>query len=522
LEDRDDLQSMLPFLKWFIEIDSIFDKQELPKTWEAVDDHVNRNPAHGTSDLRHVPWNDLYQCLDRDIFARLWCVQEILVARSNDIRTSKTRIDIAVLACSLTIITVVFEHLRRGVADESSMLRITGCSWDETRKLQEVCDGVSRMLMTDALPCLEFKKKVTVKHTTAWSVAADHFWHECSNTRDHVYGLAALCNLGSSYQISYSTATLTNQEVFIDFTLHCLRTTRSLETFMAPFRNTANRNGSTLDLHLAHRTRTFGLPSWCADLAGPKPMMRILTLDDPGRDFLLRASKGRPARLTLMSQREICVVGMQVATVQACSTAWRGMRATESAVDWSSCAWAGITSVQKCISSATALVPAKSLWRLYLDVRSTGIDWRDSPSWPRMAFLLPPNTRDRMVKSSIGAAWIMTQDPQLALEAGLSLNRKIRPTDWRKVADDTDPWVFSHNMGTRLFATDNPRAILGTGPEGLCVGDVVCVLFGGDVPFILRPSPQGNYQLIGECYVSGVMRGEALDMGLGEREFLLV
>jgi hypothetical protein len=127
-----------------------------------------------------------------------------------------------------------------------------------------------------------------------------------------------------------------------------------------------------------------------------------------------------------------------------------------------------------------------------------------------------------MVKSSIGAAWIMSHVPQLALEAGLSLNRKISPECWRQLADDTDPWVFSHNIGTRLFATDNPRAILGTGPEGLCVGDVVCVLFGGDVPFILRPSPQGNYQLIGECYVSGIMRGEALDMGLEEREFLLV
>jgi hypothetical protein len=127
-----------------------------------------------------------------------------------------------------------------------------------------------------------------------------------------------------------------------------------------------------------------------------------------------------------------------------------------------------------------------------------------------------------MVRSSIGAAWIMRQVPQLASEAGLSLNRKISPWEWRKMADDTDPWVYSHNRGTRLFATDNPRAILGTGPEGLCVGDIVCVLFGGDVPFILRPSAQGNYQLIGECYVSGIMRGEALDMGLEEREFFLV
>jgi hypothetical protein len=521
-EERDDLKSMFPFLKWFSEIDSIFDKRDLPKTWEAVNDHVNHNPAHGISDLRQVPWKDLHQCLDRDYFVRLWCVQEILVARSNDIRTSKTRIDIAVLARSLYLITIVFEHLRRVIAGEPSMLKITGCSWDETGKLQDVCNGISRMLMTDALPSLDFKKKVTVEHTTAWSVAEDYFWYECSNPRDHIYGLAALCNLGSSYQISYSSASLTLQEVFIDFTLHCLRTTRSLETFSAPFRKTTNRDGSTPDLHLAHRTRTLGLPSWCADFAGPRPAIRGLVLNHRNRSFPLRASRDHLARLTLTSRRKIGVVGMQVATVKADSTDWRATTAAESFVDWSSYSRARITSTQKCISSAKALVPAKSLWRLYLDVRSTGIDWRDSPAWSRMAHLLPPSTRDRMVKSSIGAAWIMSHVPQLALEAGLSLNRKISPEYWRQLADDTDPWVFSHNIGTRLFATDNPRAILGTGPEGLCVGDVVCVLFGGDVPFILRPSPQGNYQLIGECYVSGIMRGEALDMGLEEREFLLV
>jgi hypothetical protein len=44
-------------------------------------------------------------------------------------------------------------------------------------------------------------------------------------------------------------------------------------------------------------------------------------------------------------------------------------------------------------------------------------------------------------------------------------------------------------MAHDFFATNNARAILGTGPEGLCVGDIVCVLFGGDVPFILRPPP---------------------------------
>jgi hypothetical protein len=44
------------------------------------------------------------------------------------------------------------------------------------------------------------------------------------------------------------------------------------------------------------------------------------------------------------------------------------------------------------------------------------------------------------------------------------------------------------------------------------VGDEIWVLFGGDTPFILRPSVSdpGCHQLIGSCYVHGLMDGEAM------------
>jgi hypothetical protein len=49
---------------------------------------------------------------------------------------------------------------------------------------------------------------------------------------------------------------------------------------------------------------------------------------------------------------------------------------------------------------------------------------------------------------------------------------------------------------------------------------VVCVLYGGQTPFILRPKVE-RYQFIGECYVHGIMEGEALDLGLDEATFAL-
>lgn len=126
-----------------------------------------------------------------------------------------------------------------------------------------------------------------------------------------------------------------------------------------------------------------------------------------------------------------------------------------------------------------------------------------------------------MVKKTVGAAWLIKYGPNLARNAGLVLNRKLHPDTWNVVAEDIDAWLRERSFGTRLFTTDNNSAILGTGPDGLYVGDVGVVSFGGNTPYILREvGNQCHYKLIGECYVSGIMHGEALDMGLEEREFV--
>ena len=52
------------------------------------------------------------------------------------------------------------------------------------------------------------------------------------------------------------------------------------------------------------------------------------------------------------------------------------------------------------------------------------------------------------------------------------------------------------------------KGYLGLGPVRAIAGDVVCVLRGGNVPFVLRQSnDQASYSLIGEAYVHGIMDG---------------
>lgn len=61
----------------------------------------------------------------------------------------------------------------------------------------------------------------------------------------------------------------------------------------------------------------------------------------------------------------------------------------------------------------------------------------------------------------------------------------------------------------RLFTTT--KGHLGLGPESMQEGDIVTVLFGGNVPYILRPVGDDHYRLVGECYFHPVMEGQAIE-----------
>jgi hypothetical protein len=53
--------------------------------------------------------------------------------------------------------------------------------------------------------------------------------------------------------------------------------------------------------------------------------------------------------------------------------------------------------------------------------------------------------------------------------------------------------------------------LLGSMPSETRIGDVVVVLFGGWVPFVVRPLEDDEYELVGHCYIHGIMDGEWIE-----------
>lgn len=68
-------------------------------------------------------------------------------------------------------------------------------------------------------------------------------------------------------------------------------------------------------------------------------------------------------------------------------------------------------------------------------------------------------------------------------------------------------------LGRRVFRCEDGK--LGLGPAAMKSGDVVVVLFGGIVPYVLRPLDGGGdeqkWAFVGECIVPTIMQGQAVE-----------
>jgi hypothetical protein len=68
-------------------------------------------------------------------------------------------------------------------------------------------------------------------------------------------------------------------------------------------------------------------------------------------------------------------------------------------------------------------------------------------------------------------------------------------------------------MGTtlvdwRICRTKSGR--LGRVLKSVEVGDAICVLFGGELPYAIRPASEGQHRFAGPTFVYGLMNGEAV------------
>ena len=71
--------------------------------------------------------------------------------------------------------------------------------------------------------------------------------------------------------------------------------------------------------------------------------------------------------------------------------------------------------------------------------------------------------------------------------------------------------AFKDAIECRRFGVTS-KGYMSLFPQTTHIGDEICVISGGHIPFVVRRQSGDDFQLVGECYVHGIMNGEVLHM----------
>ncbi|KAF2098153.1 HET-domain-containing protein [Rhizodiscina lignyota] len=82
------------------------------------------------------------------------------------------------------------------------------------------------------------------------------------------------------------------------------------------------------------------------------------------------------------------------------------------------------------------------------------------------------------------------------------------------------PWMEKACTGRRMFLTR--KGYLGLAPYTTKRGDTVALLAGGKTPYVLMSAKYGKFRLRGECYIHGIMHGEAWNDESSKREICII
>ncbi|KAM0694277.1 hypothetical protein Q7P36_006404 [Cladosporium allicinum] len=453
---------------------------------------------------------EMRRIMDAVYFTRVWVAQEIFLGKSVTCQLGCRKFSVAALVASLNLWSIQ--------------------SGDGQREQLE--DITNRYLVPSLVGHWGSLQAKTETQDVAVVVGFGR--KQCSDLRDHIYGLSALFETPSAYPIDYS---LSVAEVFCDFAVHCFESLNNLSMFWFYRSNmqrkyTAPPDNPSVAFDSFVRSSMIEevtLPSWCPLWTAESPSIGR-TLTSGYTRIRWNAAGDRGLHLDRPSTFAITLEGCVVSKVTWCST---------NTVDFRHSAAVLIAEIVEYLLSNPQNTPstnavqdfdfAELLSSVLVTLAGNPYLHPENPVFGFFHQGLPHSTQDLLeahrledrVRNFLGPVYLDEAVPELCRSAGLRIDTRIPTNDYEEIALRMERQIFMASGGCCLFVTES--GMIGTGLPGTMTGDVVCILFGGSVPYILRPTDiEGQYLLIGECYVEELMEGEAMGMGLREQKFTLV
>lgn len=437
-------------------------------------------PHSGIRQLFSFNWIPLGKLLARTWFQRKWVIQEVAHAREAVLlcgRQTLTWDSIANLTCHLHSFGLVHEvSANLGAVNSDSQIAYQHIITMRAFRALQQPDGSTVPTLLDLLGLTrQFK---------------------CSDPRDHIF---AICSLSSeqrgrqqSFPIDY---TQTVEETYRRFAAWSISETGSLRLL------------SLLTDH--SRPSELSLPSWVPDLTRLDQANPLISYEVTPYNAAADTSS-----IIRLSQNDgvLHIWGKSIDRVHILGTSFEDTKLPP-----------GTTLPTLLDSNRATRLRQQQLWFLECQNIAMGNDAAMSPErfeefWRTLLCDAKglPDTHERATAEY--AHYFVQFSEVLHAEIG------EKDSNWYKDrllgANAVEQSLHAHAGRRRFCATGGGR--LGQVTRGAQVGDLICVFYGGSVPYVIRPVDDGSFTFVGDCYIHGLMDGEAIETeGLLEQEFVL-
>ncbi|KAI1438841.1 heterokaryon incompatibility protein-domain-containing protein [Xylaria sp. CBS 124048] len=478
--------SMRQVVEWLPFVDPAYiESPEETAAWlKNTYSEATRLQDEGKPNLLDHDWTPLSALLSRPWFHRKWVVQEVVLAKQV----------VLYVGGGVEIPWLDLAHCA------SSLHRMQIHRFQELETMASPLKSMNGFRSLVNITCIQlvqlFRQRATLVDAIAITIS-----FECTDPRDHVYSLLSLGTVGPTIHPDYTASA---SEVFLRFAISMIVEGQSLKYLgMAPEKFGRSR----WDIE-----RLEGLPSWAPDLRSTNLETLTIFSVQPPRFFAGGLNKPLVSvsddRHVLMCQGRVfdTIEKISKSLIEMTLDDLPELRGSGAAVidplvwrrnrrflHWLQTCYQ--TAFGQLSSSEPAPTPSKELLRAFSRTMMCGIDG--------MRNRLPADRVDGYLEYAEWAMKYMRTEP--TEEAHERQHITMMPGYSALVEGVVQGWVAA----LRFCITKQGR--FAQVSQSSQPGDRICVLVGGEVPFVVRSTGRGTYTIIGECYVDGIMDGEALE-----------
>ncbi|OPB36197.1 hypothetical protein A0O28_0109730 [Trichoderma guizhouense] len=501
--------------------------------WLGFNSAVNMGVANleEPQSPRQFDWSALVPVVQSPWFNRVWCIQELVLASNPLIVTRDSMISWDQFAGAVLALRTQFDTYRMKTQRQNNQ------SIENFYFLHDMRQ--------------KHKNKRSQRHNLLELLFLTRGF-QATDPRDKLFALVGLAGdvLSSDWEVT-PNYDLSLAEVCYRFALWHLTRKRQFEIFSF---------GRSQGLPLSPELEP--LPSWVPDLtrpdfATPLPKLEYLSVNyidlryDVLKEFALRKkyfgeavkiyhadlkypwwalgrqSDFRPARIAFSQGTAVIhVVGTKIGALKAMGTPFDQKIANQEFMGEDSGFASNILHTWAWLNQTWAVAGLNVLGDKYARLPKDKID----AVWRTMICCMTANGKNAQFTIYSRAAQALYENflvnaERLGLKHGdrsltqgseVNKNAQVAPHDVVPLTEDLlNKLLLMHTSavkwcpGRRFAVTD--AGDFAAVPKAAQKGDIVCIFNGGRVPYVLRPCVNGNYTLVGECYVDGMMRGEVRD-----------